>query len=202
MSSTNDTPIWAIDGFPYKSFSSKAVWNAIRISNPKRFWAPLLWHKAAIPRHAISSWLFMLNRNPTLDRLSSWGFDVELDCLLCGMAQESRNHLFFDCVFSAEVWRLITQRLGFSSPPILWDHVLFWLSTISGSKYKKLALLQGWQGAIYELWRERNRRFHDGLSLSPVIVAKHIISTLENKCNALNQLGFKHGISILQCWII
>lgn len=129
------------------------------------------------------------------------GVLIELDCLLCGLAHESRNHLFFGCVFSAEVWRLITQKLGFSSPPILWDHILFWLSTIPVSKYKKLALLQGWQGAIYELWRERNRRFHDGLSLSPVLVAKHIISTLENKGHALNQLGFKHEISILQCWI-
>ncbi|CAN7048253.1 unnamed protein product, partial [Brassica oleracea var. botrytis] len=39
---------------------------------------------AAIPRHATTSWLFILNRNPTLDRLSSWGIDIERTCLLCG----------------------------------------------------------------------------------------------------------------------
>ncbi|KAG7563907.1 Reverse transcriptase zinc-binding domain [Arabidopsis suecica] len=172
-----------------------------RISNPTKFWAPLVWHKAAIPRHAITSWLFILNRNPTLDRLSTWGFDVELDCLLCGLAHETRNHLFFTCAFSAEVWKLITQRLQISSSPLLWDQILLWLPTTSVSKHKKLALLQGWQGAIYELWKERNRRFHDGLSLSPITVTRLIISTMENKCNAMIQLGLKRGSSILKCWI-
>ncbi|XP_020866212.1 uncharacterized protein LOC110224467 [Arabidopsis lyrata subsp. lyrata] len=150
MYSSFDTPVWAIDGIPYRYFSSKAVWNAVRISKPENFWAPLVWHKATIPRHALTSWLFLLNRSPTLDRLSTWGYDVELNCLLCGLAHESRNHLFFECVFSTEVWRFITQRLQISSPPLLWDQVLIWLSTTSVSKHKRLALLQGWQGAIYE----------------------------------------------------
>ncbi|XP_020881839.1 uncharacterized protein LOC9313537 [Arabidopsis lyrata subsp. lyrata] len=150
ISSSNDTLVWAVDGIPYKHFSSKAVWNAVRISKPVNYWAPLVWHKAAIPRHVITSWLFILNRNPTLDRLSSWGYDVELDCLLCGLAHESRNHLFFNCVFSVEVWRLITQRLHISSSPLLWDQILLWLPTTLVSRNKILALLQGWQGAIYE----------------------------------------------------
>ncbi|CAH8263184.1 unnamed protein product [Arabidopsis lyrata] len=200
MSLANDTPVWEIDGIPYFSFSSKAVWNAVRISRPVKSWAPLVWHKAVIPRHAITSWLFILNRNPTLDRLSTWGFDIELDCLLCGLAHESRNHLFFECIFSAEVWRLVTQRLRISSPPLLWDHILLWLPTASASKHQNLALLQGWQATIFELWRERNRRFHDGLSLSPVTIATRIFSTMNNKCNAMLQLGLKRGVSLLQCW--
>ncbi|CAL9227943.1 unnamed protein product [Arabidopsis halleri] len=63
-----------------------------------------------------------------------------------------------------------------------------------------MALLQGWQGAIYELWRERNRHYHDGLSLPPVRVANHVIVSVENKCSAMHQLGSKRGLSILQCW--
>lgn len=144
-----------------------------------------MWHKAVIPRHAITSWLFILNRNHTLDRLSTWGYDVELACLFCGLAHESRRHLFFYCAFSTEVWRLITQRLQISCSLLGWDQILFWQPTISVSKHKKLALLQGWQGAIYELWRERNLRFHDGISLSPETVTRIILSTMENKCNAM-----------------
>ncbi|VYS52247.1 unnamed protein product [Arabidopsis thaliana] len=200
MSSANDTPVWAIDGRPYFSFSSKFVWNAIRISNQDQSWAPLVWHKAVIPRHVITSWLFILNRNPTLDRLSTWGFDIELDCLLCGFAHESRNHLFFECVFSAEVWRLITQRLQTSPPPLLWDQILLWLPKASTSKHRNLALLQGWQGAIYALWKERNRRFHDGLSLSSGTIAMDVMSTMINKCKVMIQLDLKRGISLLQCW--
>ena len=160
-----------------------------------------MWHKAAIPRHAITSWLFLLNRNSTLDRLSTWGFDIELDCLLCGLADESRSHLFFECAFSAEVWRLITQRLRISSPPYLWDQILLWLPRASTSKHKNLALLQGWECAIYELWRERNRRFHDDLSITPVMVVSRIVTTMNNKCNAMLQLGLTRSFSILQSWL-
>ncbi|XP_019087245.1 PREDICTED: uncharacterized protein LOC104721418 [Camelina sativa] len=175
MSTSNDTPVWAVDGITYWYFSSKVVWNAVRISKSDKSWAPLVWHKAVIPRHAITTWLFILNCNPTLDRLSTWGYDVELDCLLCGLGHESRNHLFFNCAFFAEVWRLITNKFQISTSPVLWDQILLWLPRSSVSKHKKLALLQGWQGAIYELWRERNRQFHDGISLSAVALTKIIL---------------------------
>ncbi|XP_010456839.1 PREDICTED: uncharacterized protein LOC104738352 [Camelina sativa] len=89
MSTSNDTPVWAVDGITHRYYSSKVVWYAVRISKSVKSWAPLVWHKVAIPRHAITTWLFILNRNPTLDRLSTWGYDVELDCLLCGLGHES-----------------------------------------------------------------------------------------------------------------
>ncbi|OAO90480.1 hypothetical protein AXX17_AT5G37910 [Arabidopsis thaliana] len=47
---------------------SKAVWNAVSILKLDVFWAPLV--------HPITYWLFLLNRNPTLNRLSSWSYDV------------------------------------------------------------------------------------------------------------------------------
>ena len=87
-----------------------------------------MWHAASVPKHAITSWLFMLNRNPTMDRLLSWGLDVEGTCLLCGLSQESINHLFFECVYSAEVWRNCLARLGVFNAPTTWQSVIDWLS--------------------------------------------------------------------------
>ncbi|CAA0359938.1 unnamed protein product [Arabidopsis thaliana] len=267
MSSANDTPVWAIDGRPYFSFSSKSVWNAIRISNQVQSWVPLVWHKAVIPRHAITSWLFILNRNPTLDRLSTWGFDIELDCLLCGFTDRCLLDLYclhknsvdlpldvpedshelcntcqqcdqYDCNLTAEpsssvialrvfifppFFTIFLQtelaeeqsmiregRIGedgtkivetkTSPPPLLWDQILLWLPKASTSKHRNLALLQGWQGAIYALWKERNRRFHDGLSLSSGTIAMDVMSTMINKCKVMIQLDLKRGISLLQCW--
>ncbi|CAA7052246.1 unnamed protein product [Microthlaspi erraticum] len=94
-SSSVDTPIWSINGVIRKSFSLKEVWNEIRSTNPEVFWAPLLWHKAGLARHQTTSWLFLLNRNPTMDRMTSWGYETEGICLLCGLDSESRDHLFF-----------------------------------------------------------------------------------------------------------
>ncbi|CAA7029742.1 unnamed protein product [Microthlaspi erraticum] len=99
-SSQSASPVWFICGLPQTSFSLNAVWNQIRSSKPEVSWASLLWHKTGLARHQTTTWLFLLNRNPTLDRLSAWGYDMEGTCLLCGVDLETRDHLFFECSFS------------------------------------------------------------------------------------------------------
>ena len=51
----------------------------------------------------------MLNRLPTLDRLAAWGLNVAGTCKLCLADMETRDHLFFKCKFSREVWEIIMQ---------------------------------------------------------------------------------------------
>ncbi|CAA7057486.1 unnamed protein product [Microthlaspi erraticum] len=103
-SASSDRTVWLVDEVIQDSFSSRQVWECIREKKPVVPWANLIWHKARVPRHAFSAWLFVLNRNPTLDRLSRWDYDIEQTCLLCGVADESRDHLFFSCPFSHQVW--------------------------------------------------------------------------------------------------
>lgn len=96
---SSDQTVWIFDEVIQNSFSSRQVWNCIRESKPEVPWANQLWHKVRIPKHAFASWLFVLNRNPTLDRISRWGHELNHTCLLCGSFAESRNHLFFTCSF-------------------------------------------------------------------------------------------------------
>ncbi|CAN7125990.1 unnamed protein product, partial [Brassica rapa subsp. narinosa] len=42
--------------------------------------------------------------------LNGWGLNVDPICLLCNVDQESRNHLFFECGYSASVWSQIAFR--------------------------------------------------------------------------------------------
>ncbi|KAG7557053.1 hypothetical protein ISN44_As11g030530 [Arabidopsis suecica] len=127
-----------------------------------------------------------------------------LGILLCGTKRPSLDMLHpLGCSRSTAILLLTddTQRLRIPNPPLSWDQIIDWLPMAAYSKHSKLALLQGWQAAIYEIWRERNRRYHDGLTLSPVRVANHVFTTVENKCSAMHQLCFKRGSSILHCWI-
>lgn len=59
-----------------------------------------------MPKHAFICWLTIMNRLPTKDRLLKWGLNVDVMCLLCGAAEESRDHVFFSCPFAKEfvVW--------------------------------------------------------------------------------------------------
>ncbi|XP_048612051.1 uncharacterized protein LOC125586235 [Brassica napus] len=59
-----------------------------------------VWNKAGIPRHSFLTWLFVLNRCPTRDRIRGWGFQTDTACVLCNQAEESRDHLFFNCQYS------------------------------------------------------------------------------------------------------
>lgn len=201
LSLENDFPLWSIDGISQKLFSSKAVWNVIRNGLSVKPWASIIWHKATIPRHATTAWLFVLNRNPTLHRLTTWGLDIEPVCLLCGSFNESRDHIFFACSFSTSVWNSVTHALRIASPPVDWDAVLNWLPQIPGDKYLKLAILQGWQACIYEIWQERNRRFHSGLTLSPAKVCRMILDTVRTKCSALKALGSSLGLPLECSWL-
>ncbi|XP_024007936.1 uncharacterized protein LOC112083946 [Eutrema salsugineum] len=195
-----DYPVWIVAGKVKDSFSSKEVWDMIRNRKAQVAWFPLVWHKVAIPKHAFSAWLFTLNRNPTLDRLSAWGLDVENTCLLCGSSTESRNHLFFECTYSYEVWREVLAHLHLSFIPGSWNEVVLWLPTATTTKVQFLALVQGWQASMFEIWAERNRRFHDGFSLRPSQVLLKILAVLRNKSRALLQIGSKYGDGLVALW--
>ena len=78
-------------------------------------WASLVWHKAIVPRHTTNAWLFVLNRNPTLDRIHNWDAESLTTCLLCGLENESHDHLFFECQYSLQVWLRIINRLSSNS---------------------------------------------------------------------------------------
>lgn len=161
-SPTSDSPQWKIGNKRYYKFCSKSVWEAIHPAKPTVPWASLTWHKGLIPKHDISVWLFILNRNPTLDRLASWGLDVEVTCLLCGSANESRNHLFFECSYTRPIWGALTQRLRFQDIPYDWESTLKRLYQAIPNQNSTIALLQVWQAIIYEVCKERNKRYDEG----------------------------------------
>ncbi|KAH0899588.1 hypothetical protein HID58_049156 [Brassica napus] len=195
-----DVPKWTVSGNTHKSFISRLVWEAIRPHLPVKAWAPLLWHKGLIPRHATTTWLFILDRNPTLDRLLSWGLDVDTICLLCGNADESRNHLFFECQYSVEVWLSICARLNFTSPPTSWNATMTWLPNASSDRSIKIALLQAWQATVYSLWQERNIRFHSGQTIPSSVLGRNIHRMVSDKCMAMVALGQTLGTPLLRIW--
>ncbi|CAA7034489.1 unnamed protein product [Microthlaspi erraticum] len=151
-SSLCDHPVWSINGSPQRSFSllgfkMRSVLSNLRCSGHLCYGIRLLAH------HQTTTWLFILNRSPTLDRLSAWGYATEGTCLLCGSELETRDHLFFECSYSASIWRRLTLHLNILNVPVHWSMLLSWLNVTPLEASKRLALLQGWQGAVYEIWK-------------------------------------------------
>ena len=92
-----------------------------------------------MPKHAIIAWLAILNRPPSMDKLMSWGIKVLGMFILCKQEQEPRDHLFFECSFSREIWRKVFSLSGIHKDVLDWNKELQW--AVQKLKGKALILI-------------------------------------------------------------
>ncbi|XP_033134200.1 uncharacterized protein LOC108869648, partial [Brassica rapa] len=104
-------------------------------------------------------------------RLISWGLAVLATCVLCH--NENRQHLFFDCDFSRQVWSFFTSRLQLV-PPSLFEDGLRWLKNPSRKKNVKLIVRLLHQACLYLIWKERNSRVHTDVARPPEAIIAEI----------------------------
>ncbi|XP_048613148.1 uncharacterized protein LOC106362783 [Brassica napus] len=118
----SDKYLWrnGVDHFVPK-FSSKATWPRIREITPEVPWFDLIRFKEEIPRCSFVSWMAILSRIPTKDRLSSWAMDVPTLCVLCSSGHESHQHLFFLCPFVYAVWFHFSRSVWQAAPSSMLD---------------------------------------------------------------------------------
>lgn len=87
-----------------------------------------LW-KAIVPSNILMfRWRFILNRLQTRDNLLVRGIELaktEKACVLCGSFPETRNHLFFECIFSLRIWYVVHSWLGCSQQVSVTEFVDF-----------------------------------------------------------------------------
>ncbi|XP_020874182.1 uncharacterized protein LOC110226574, partial [Arabidopsis lyrata subsp. lyrata] len=92
-----------------------------------------------------------------------WGLNVPSVCLLCNSQNESRQHLFFDCSYAAEVWQYFTRK-AHVFPSYLFEDGVRWLKNPCHDKNIALILRLAFQASMYSIWRERNSRLHTASS--------------------------------------
>ena len=87
--------------------------------------------------------------------------EVNGECRLCQGAMESRDHFFFSCSYSKEVWCSILQLCGLSRRVRSWSEELAWaIMKLRGKALLSIVMRLAWRASIYYIWRERNRRMH------------------------------------------
>ncbi|KAE8700677.1 GDSL esterase/lipase APG [Hibiscus syriacus] len=69
----------------------KDFWLQIRNREEKISWHKLIWFPFYIPKFNIITWMALLNRLPTKDRLIRMGFEIDDKCVLCNDSLESRD---------------------------------------------------------------------------------------------------------------
>nr|GEV36282.1 hypothetical protein [Tanacetum cinerariifolium] len=179
-----DEPEWRnLDGV-VKPFSVSAVWHVIRPKGDVVLWYHCVWFTGCIPRHAFNMLLIMKRRLKTQDMLRAWdNVDVaNVSCALCELQADSRDHLFFECIFSTQVWRKVRVMAGLPSAnhsmdSIIHDILPFANRKNSKSVCSKLVLA----ASAYFIWQERNNRLFRNERRSVDQVAECILNSVRLK---------------------
>lgn len=140
-------------------FSIKKMYQLMQGVFPKVSWRKLICNNQASPKSLFIAWLLVQQRLSTADVLRKWGINCDLMCVLCKAADESHTHLFFDCVFSAQVWSAVLAQLQMTRPIQSLSEEIHIAAKFSGSKQIKLRLVAlCFVFSVYALWIERNYR--------------------------------------------
>ncbi|MFS7997147.1 putative reverse transcriptase zinc-binding domain-containing protein [Helianthus anomalus] len=168
----------------------------------------MVWYGQCIPRHAFLLWLVLKNKLKTQDRLAVWEAGSETNlrlmcCPLCNYGRDSRDHLFFQCSFSAKVWNIVKKRTDLRYVSGYWSSIMGWIEQNTSSKaldhiVSKLVLA----AATYFIWKERNNRLFSNIRSKEEMVAQYILDTVR-----LRIMGFKIGRDVnsrklLEMWEI
>ncbi|WZZ78595.1 hypothetical protein YC2023_099167 [Brassica napus] len=145
----------------------------------------------------------ILDRCPTRDRLLRWGISVSHLCLLCNNASESRDHIYFDCNFSFDLWAISARRCGLT-PNRSWSDTITQLKSLPmdrSSRPHRLLVLLAWQSTIYWVWNERNARLHSNTYRSIDSLFKTIDLQIRNRTQSFRVTNPRLSSQLLQSWI-
>ncbi|CAH2034101.1 unnamed protein product [Thlaspi arvense] len=154
-----------------------------------------------ISKHKFLTWLFVLNRCPTKDRIINWGLSTDPICLLCNNLPESRNHLYFECSFSWSLWLRVAARSMPSPPHRHWDATVEQLQNFSGGNLRKRLLLLSWQAVIYFIWSERNGRLHRNTFRTVDSITGLIDHLVRNRISSLREKNQTSASNLMQIWL-
>ncbi|OMO70912.1 reverse transcriptase [Corchorus capsularis] len=113
-----------------------------------------LWHLLVMPKRKYFVWRVAWNILPIKPVLIQRGLQIEDICDVCGGRETSLLHIFFDCLFSKQVW-------SFSCPWVEqsvadWDGESdFWFYFLS--KSSRLGQLDRVVNTLWLIWQNRNK---------------------------------------------
>ncbi|CAN6894972.1 unnamed protein product [Brassica oleracea] len=167
-------------------FSASRTWKALHPTPATVPWYSSIWFKSGIPKHAFHAWVSVRGRLPTRDRLLNWGMSVPSTCLLCGLADESRDHIYFSCSYSRSVWDSFFTQTSFNQP-YTFSEVIRWVhhSTPPG-KIRTICKLVT-QAVFYAIWNEKNKRLHTSVARHPQLIIREIQIILKAKLYGMDQ---------------
>ena len=135
-----------------------------------------------------------------MDCISGWSQGVDSTYVLCKLATETRNHLFFDCSFSSLIWEQLVKGILGRSYSDKWNIIVELISVPTMEKRKRFCLRYAFQVTLYTLWWERNKRRRGEPSMPSQALSKLIDKSIRNKLSLVQRKEMKGMEALLQYW--
>ncbi|KAL1207470.1 hypothetical protein V5N11_007063 [Cardamine amara subsp. amara] len=188
-STEDDVAMWRrSDGTFKSSFSSSETWKQIRHGGQMKEWHKGVWFSGATSKYSFLLWLATHNRLTMGDRMIAWNRGVISSCSFCQQLMESRDHLFFECNFSARIWEVLTRKLLQQRYTTSFTDILMLLSGSSFDKTTGFILCYVYQATVHKIWHERNRRRHGELPHSSGYLIAFIDRMVRNRISSIHSL--------------
>jgi len=164
MIGLDDQVIWKAKNGVY---NCAETWDTLRKKETVVEWWRLVWFPMAIPRHSFLLWLVFRDVLITKENMCVWGYEGDILCPFCRACIECRDHLFFKCSFSRQIWRNVMQICLEPFPVVDWDDVAMWCMMQLKGKSLKTRLCKLSLGAVvYHIWIQRNNLIHGNVVCS------------------------------------
>jgi hypothetical protein len=76
-------------------------------------------------------------------RLAQHGLEVaDSSCVLCGHAEESTDHLFAQCPFTMECWRVLNVQAATDHAPGMHNWLFAHMKALSGKRMKYIYIIK------------------------------------------------------------
>jgi hypothetical protein len=156
---TDDMLVW--QHTPDGELSLKEAYKFKKHSLVKLPWTKYVWNKDVPPAKSLMVWRLMLDKLPTDDKLSHRGFNLPSMCSLCYKFQETSFHLFFECIYSCNIWcwlsRILNIPLHFQDIEDIWSTIYRF-----SNQQTKLVVNSAIVNIINTIWFARNQvRFNN-----------------------------------------
>ncbi|XP_058760743.1 uncharacterized protein LOC131634090 [Vicia villosa] len=161
-----------------EKFHMMKVYSMLMGDDSRIVWYHLMSHNFARPRAKVTLWLAIQDRLPTKKRLHKLGQIQDTTCALCGVAEESVDHLLFHCRHTVSLWDRLLEWLDIQTVGM---KNINWIKRITKGKGQNKGILKAvLTEVVYSIWIYRNKRIFDSVMDNRDIqcMARDIIDTL------------------------
>lgn len=158
-------------------FSFNSARNQVRCKHLEFNRTKIIWDKFYNPKMSTCSLLAKLNKLNTKDQISKRIPDINRTCVLYLQHFEERDHLFFQCEYSKNLLKEITQRIqiNFSNYCNI-NHILKFISQNPKSNLDMHHLKNSiFTSSIWHIWCERNSWVFNNVELPSKVRALIIL---------------------------